>query len=365
MRSNGQFGPIPIDRHIRSLVEAVNHAGCRTLASCHGHLRQGTTPYVLFEASMDRAMSMESLLRQAWGTGSLHYEWAIHGHFDDHCRLRFCLRLFALETDLEGPCLSVTRIRQDLISLARMVGSPMFPGSVIGVEGEERHEEKKDRGERSEVPNLFAPHFQSSEIPLTDGPRTWMMPTNGAFQRRIRNFFAAFHATHQGHGIPYSLATEIRGESIESVSAWSQSMSPDDPLGIAGQRQGGLRCVGHALADGWPPLCGANQAWVLWMGNDPIEWSQLAWAVRKQAWADPRALKGILNSSVRFDVILQPVLVVWGRLNGFSGKEDQPDSRNREWISHDLGLLFPFPAAPQKMPAFSATSECTGREVLQ
>jgi tRNA(Phe) wybutosine-synthesizing methylase Tyw3 len=84
--------PDQYDPKIKDLINTMNQiTGIATHASCQGHIRQLSSPYVAFSATEHHAKNIEVQLRRLWHTGELHTRWKIDGVFNDKLSLVYRL----------------------------------------------------------------------------------------------------------------------------------------------------------------------------------------------------------------------------------------------------------------------------------
>lgn len=91
-----------IDPHIATLVEAMNIPGVmRTIACCEGHVGLGrySSPYVAFEASIDRAARWSDAVQgdALQASPRLRYHWEIVGKVSQEGGLVFVLSIPAID----------------------------------------------------------------------------------------------------------------------------------------------------------------------------------------------------------------------------------------------------------------------------
>lgn len=98
-----------VEPRIRALVEALNFAGCETVASCEGHAIGARAPYVLLHCDVALADALERRLRGA-ASGQLRFYWTLHGMFDPRGRLNFRLGSPELEFFASRPLTAVWRL---------------------------------------------------------------------------------------------------------------------------------------------------------------------------------------------------------------------------------------------------------------
>lgn len=84
---------VVIDPKIRPLVDALNAIdGVTTHASCEGHFRRWSDPYVYFSCAAHIACSIAERLDHIRRQGNLHYWWELTGNFNHEFVLWFTLR---------------------------------------------------------------------------------------------------------------------------------------------------------------------------------------------------------------------------------------------------------------------------------
>jgi len=95
----------PIDAKVKPLVDALNATGVvETYASCQGHARRGSDPYVAFRCGVDVAARLDKTLHGLRLGGRLRHWWDISGFFHpEGWELRFYLRAPALTEARDDP----------------------------------------------------------------------------------------------------------------------------------------------------------------------------------------------------------------------------------------------------------------------
>jgi hypothetical protein len=84
-----------IEPGIAPLCDAINHIpGVHTLWSCEGHPRDGTRPYVVFEAPHDFSFALHQQLSGANAfRKTLRFNWRIMANFQESGRLQWILEI--------------------------------------------------------------------------------------------------------------------------------------------------------------------------------------------------------------------------------------------------------------------------------
>jgi hypothetical protein len=273
---------------------------------------------VLFHASTTDAAALENALRHAWPGGLITNEWHITGIFDGYHRVAWLLSPAALGTNEKTHY--PARTREDLESMASIVDA--LPIANADMEAERQENNTKD--ENSKTNNPAQQSQPTLSFLLADGPRTGRVPTQRTKLRRIGDFFLARNAWHHTHGIPFSLAGDIRHEDIITVAGWCQQIDPCDPMGLRDRvLSADVQCLGYSGAGGWPHLCLENTFWILLDGEEST-FPRVSYRLRKLTWADPSPLSGYWECGIRFDHRLQPIMVIWGSVDSLRPKDAAP-----------------------------------------
>ncbi|TXF11561.1 hypothetical protein [Pelomicrobium methylotrophicum] len=291
-----------IDPAVRPFVLALNKTGrFRTFASCQGHPLRPSWPYVAFYGALEDAQRLERMLRRAWAQGRFNYEWEVSGHFDGYCRPSFMVQIFDLQNDSSRTSLRVGKIRNDFLALAGVVEQfqERNEGSEANLIGKE-----KNGGSRDAKTDRDAQFLQAllANGPRTGAPASW---TSG----RFRDMFSAIFAWHGCRGsLPYPLQADIRTENLLDLSRWCRFVDGYDPLNLRSV-EGRLCCLGYEGAGGWLSLRG-NARWFLFSGELDLM-ARLVARMRRAQHAEPQALQVHWEASVRFDVAMNPILVLY------------------------------------------------------
>ena len=199
--ARGDWRDAPVDAKIKPLVDALNATGVvETYASCQGHARRRSDPYVAFRCEVDVAARLDKTLHGLRLGGRLRYWWDISASFHpEGWELRFCLRAPALTEALRGDMSTLwfyvlrrKAIDHDLDLLSRELcgqlreidGASQLSGHG---EGQQNRRRESQRAKRSLVQGIGC--FASGARPLAISSKHIVANTAG-FQSRHFSIFS-------------------------------------------------------------------------------------------------------------------------------------------------------------------------------
>ena len=199
--ARGDWRDAPVDAKIKPLVDALNATGVvETYASCQGHARRRSDPYVAFRCGVDVAARLDKTLHGLRLGGRLRHWWDISGFFHpEGWELRFYLRAPALTEARDDPArafwfyvLRRKAIDHDLDLLSRELCGDLGGGggaSRLSGHGDDRQNRRRESqgAKRSLVQGIGC--FASGARPLAISSKHVVANTAG-FQSRHFSIFS-------------------------------------------------------------------------------------------------------------------------------------------------------------------------------